>query len=737
MTSYCDSNYSSEEVAEQLQNLHQFVQAGFERRIVALFGEISWSRRALEHFLTHLPDTSALCVGKAVHALKGEQIEGHQLTERLGDEVDLLIWSGFDGLNPDGLAAASGLIRGGGLLLLLLPNADDFISQADADYTRMCREEEDLQTFGTRFLKHLRGLLSSHPGAVEIHQQIKHGALPAFTHNPDINPAHSGLITLSTKDQERAIQAILRVAKGHAKRPLILQANRGRGKSSALGIAAANLSAFDGKHVILTAPSTLASKICLMHYDREFKRLSKKSDSLKAGRTGSLRFMSPDALLQELPACDVLLVDEAASLPVPLLEDLCKHYTRLVFSTTIHGYEGTGRGFTLRFEPRLRSRFPSTQCVELLQPIRWASDDPLEAFMFRTLFLDSELSLTSNTVDVRNDSAKVHWVSQDTLVRNDRLLEQTIALLTLAHYQTRPSDIRLLLDHPAVKLALAMVNDQVVGALLVIEEGKILTNELAQGLVEGRRRPRGHLIPQSLTTYSCDARWLEWSGIRIVRVAVTPQLHSQGIGSKLVGACVDFATNQGKDYVATSFGLYNPLVSFWRSNGFRCLRIGYHRDASSGEHSAVMLKPLANALDSACSAVQQRFLHQFLTQLPTLFRNLPWPEATTMLEDLIPAPADALPRNLLAEVRAYAEHYRSLDDTLLSLHTFLLYCISTKVFQRLDARAQKLCISLIFQQKEWAEIGKIEGGGTGKKALSRDCRGAIRTLIQTINEKTS
>src|SRR5690606_42099695 len=54
---------------------------------------------------------------------------------------------------------------------------------------------------------------------------------------------------------------------------------------------------------------------------------------------------------------DLVIVDEAAQLPVALLQHLvlCHPDTPLAFATTTHGYEGTGRGYVLRFSKWLGS----------------------------------------------------------------------------------------------------------------------------------------------------------------------------------------------------------------------------------------------------------------------------------------------------------------------------------------------------------------------------------------------
>lgn len=44
-----------------------------------------------------------------------------------------------------------------------------------------------------------------------------------------------------------------------------------------------------------------------------------------------------------------LIVDEAAAIPGPLLRQLVTRFPRTLLTTTVQGYEGTGRGFLLKF----------------------------------------------------------------------------------------------------------------------------------------------------------------------------------------------------------------------------------------------------------------------------------------------------------------------------------------------------------------------------------------------------
>ena len=86
--------------------------------------------------------------------------------------------------------------------------------------------------------------------------------------------------------------------------------------------------------------------------------------------------MVPSELVDELPNASCVLVDEAAALPIPLLRRLLARYSRIVFATTVHGYEGTGRGFAIRFRAHLDDRAPDWRQLKMTTPIRWAPGSP-------------------------------------------------------------------------------------------------------------------------------------------------------------------------------------------------------------------------------------------------------------------------------------------------------------------------------------------------------------------------
>ncbi|KIE91060.1 acetyltransferase [Actinobacillus pleuropneumoniae] len=71
-----------------------------------------------------------------------------------------------------------------------------------------------------------------------------------------------------------------------------------------------------------------------------------------------IQFLSPDVLIKQIEeqtynAQSWLFIDEAASLPLPLLVRFCEVFHKVVLTTTTHNYEGTGRGFSLKLLPLL------------------------------------------------------------------------------------------------------------------------------------------------------------------------------------------------------------------------------------------------------------------------------------------------------------------------------------------------------------------------------------------------
>jgi tRNA(Met) cytidine acetyltransferase len=104
---------------------------------------------------------------------------------------------------------------------------------------------------------------------------------------------------------------------------------------------------------------------------------------------GRIQFRKPPQAASRTENADVVIVDEAAAIPVGMLTEFLAAPS-VAFCTTVHGYEGTGRGFAVRFRDRLVESHHHVDFIELEEPIRYARGDPVESWLFRLLLLDAQ-----------------------------------------------------------------------------------------------------------------------------------------------------------------------------------------------------------------------------------------------------------------------------------------------------------------------------------------------------------
>ena len=519
-----------------------------------------------------------------------------------------------------------------------------------------------------------------------------------------------------TTDQARTLAALLRLPRMRARRPLVLTADRGRGKSAALGIAAGRLAAESGCRVLVTAPRRAAVEGLLAH-------------ARAAGgtaETARLRYLAPDALLGERPAAEVLLIDEAAGIPAPLLEALLRLYPRIAFATTVHGYEGTGRGFEVRFRAVLDRLAPGWRELRLAAPIRWCAGDPLEGLIARLLLLDAEPAGDAEVARVDTAGVRVTRLDRDRLSADDALLGQVFGLLVLGHYQTRPSDLRLLLDGPEMSVTVVRAGGAVLATALLAAEGR-LEPALHGPIFDGRRRPRGHLLPQTLSAHAGVFAAPGLGFARIVRIAVHPALQRRGLGRQLVAALTEQARGDGLDLLGASFGASAGLLAFWQQCGLEPLHLGSHRNAASGAHAAVVLQPLGPAGRGLIAHARARLGRNLPVWLSGALRRVEPELIAALLQQMPPAAAPA--EEDAHELAAFAQAKRGLDPTLPALQRLAWRRLPAALRHGGLTRVQRdALIGAILQQRADAEV-VIQTGLDGRAALLRTLRRAAAALL--------
>ena len=212
-----------------------------------------------------------------------------QAKNKLGHEIDVAVFDLTQTLAVNALGAISGCIKGGGTLFLILP-------------------EQDNPHKNSFFYKRLLKVLEKHKVLIHALSDQPLSLLDSISSLEET--AASAQPYKATPEQEQAIHAIRKVVSGHRNRPLVLTSNRGRGKSSAIGMAINELLSERSMKIIICAP-TKAMIAPLFQF---------------AGKHEGLSFIAADRLARDLPEAGLLIIDEAAAIPVPILSKLITHY---------------------------------------------------------------------------------------------------------------------------------------------------------------------------------------------------------------------------------------------------------------------------------------------------------------------------------------------------------------------------------------------------------------------------
>lgn len=569
----------------------------------------------------------------------------------LGTTHDILILDLINDLKPNDVGRLLSIVRGGGLLIMWTPPLHVWgacktvfkVSLATPRYP----EPRDV------FLKYFIRKLTTHEGIYIV--DVDEGKLikPGYVRRAFVREVKSPEIPDNTvfprelyefaltQDQVNVIKLVeeyLTPKPGRKHVALVITSDRGRGKSSAVGIALAGLvkelmRSKNRVRVAVTASESssvqslmsLAEK-ALTRLGFRFKRVVRDADviELKSDRF-SVEFWKPYSLVK-LKA-DLVVVDEAAGLPVPLLHSIWRRFNRTIYATTIHGYEGAGRGFSVRFLKRLREE-PRSKLItyEMKEPIRYSAEDPIERFQFDSLMLDAEPDeLTED--DLRDiKEGNLEYVSYDPEYlfspAGERELRSLFGIYVLAHYRNEPDDLGRLADapHHSMRAIRLKSSGKIVGAAQLAEEGG-LAEELINELLAGGKIP-GNIIPDRLLKHFRVRELGVGVGWRIVRIAVHLNAQGMGVGSYLLSKIVEEARLRKYSWVGAGFGLSEELLDFWLKNGFRLLHLSPDRNPVSGEYTALVVKPLSDEWVSLVDSCSKEFLIKLVGSLYSVYRDL-------------------------------------------------------------------------------------------------------------------
>ncbi|GAA0523065.1 tRNA(Met) cytidine acetyltransferase [Halorubrum aquaticum] len=625
-------------IAELARDLKREAERANQRRLLVLAGDrdrgIDAAYDAIEAIGV---DEGSVSLVSTREGFRFERVAPRGANDLLGRTREAVVLDCHDRFVPNALGRAAGAVDGGGLLVLLTPPLDDWPGRRDGFDESLAVPPFTLADVTGRFRERLVGTIRTHPGVAVVdlgeteegvggsgdwtptieREGLTHPS-PARARSPPTRPATATFPetvyeACLTADQSRAVRVLESLSTpGSA---VVVESDRGRGKSSAAGLAAGAL-ALDGSDVLVTAPAyrnaaevfARAREVVGADDDEGSDEGTSPNDArtIRAPSGGCVRFASP-ATAAELPEDpDCVVVDEAAALPVRLLERFLAA-PAVAFCTTVHGYEGAGRGFSVRFRDRLAESDFAVRDVRLDEPIRYAREDPVESWVARALLLDARPAVPEAVAGTTVDDVRYRALAPDELLDDEVLLGEAFGLLVAAHYRTEPNDLARLLDAPNLAARALVAGDRVVAVALCAREGG-LDPETRAGMYEGER-VRGNMVPDVLTSQLRDESAAEPRGLRTVRIAVHHAVRDRGLGSRLLDRVHgEFADDV--DYLSVGFGATPRLLRFWRRAGYRNVHLSTTRNDASGEYSAVMLRPDGEAgrslLDRHAVALRDR-----------------------------------------------------------------------------------------------------------------------------------
>jgi N-acetyltransferase 10 len=396
-----------------------------------------------------------------------------------------------------------------------------------------------------------------------------------------------------TQDQARALLVLLEKIRGPLdapvsftqRRTVALTAARGRGKSATLGLAVAGALATGIGRVVVTAPSIENVATLMQFVVQGLEKMgfrdgahfathmaTSASEAVKAGlksgrradetatavdcietitftpraapldetavplastvgRPQTVQFLLPATAAQLRGSADLLVVDEAAAIPLPTVKALLGRAAGIasasshdgvapvaLLASTVAGYEGTGRSLAIKLFDTLRQAAKASATasaaanttpaaaaaaptepegpadpagsaeraetlsaitfseLKLRVPVRYSLADPVEEWLTSLLLLDAEASSTARVSLPDKGACQLFKLDKSLLFSHnkqcERFLRAVWALFVTSHYKNSPNDLQLFADAPSHDVFVLLSQRQLAAYSEAIRAGK-------------------------------------------------------------------------------------------------------------------------------------------------------------------------------------------------------------------------------------------------------------------------
>ncbi|MFX0051469.1 MAG: GNAT family N-acetyltransferase [Candidatus Hermodarchaeota archaeon] len=668
----------------------------------------------------------------------------NEITQELGQTVDFIFIDLRQVFNPNKIIILLEAVRGGGIIFILGQDKPDWLYSINENrFPNMLLESKKRKSI---LLNWFLNNINDNPQCISNTKSIS-DVISRFHPIPLENSLKAQINGIFVSEEQKDVIDKLLVELSnlsYTNSCLILVANRGRGKSATVGLMLSQFIMRNPSHkfkIIVTAPyltnvQTIFEFISKGFNSKNIKcQFVKKNGFITGVHTSTkaiLKFIPPSELNKRLKT-DIIVVDEAASLPLDLLRQILRTKTKKIFISTIHGYEGAGRGFEYKILNYLENQKQiHYKKFTLHQPIRYFQGDLIEKLLNDIFFLNVEPEPSELKIqEIRRDFITLEEFKDPGFLfsrRGSPYLKQLFAILVYAHYRNQPNDLVLLADsgkHFLVGLY-EKKNDNG-GKLLVssqlAQEGRMSDQEILD--VASGRFIEGNLIPSvAIRHFSKD--FAKLNGLRIVRIASHPSLIDKGLGRQAIE--LQIKRYSSYDWIGVSFGTTVKLIKFWTKFGFKSVHIRPIKTPETGEWNIVVIFPFSPSATRIINEASSDFLLQFISLLKQSLHSMKPELVSHIIRSCVPIPN--------YEVKITASGKYRLKNYLKGNLNFLLavdvmyelvmkYFVSHAFNVKLSPSQEVLIIARILQGRTWGQtLGKTglnwkTANGLIKKAIEK------------------
>lgn len=368
--------------------------------------------------------------------------------------------------------------------------------------------------------------------------------------------------------------------------------------------------------------------------------------------------MGESLLSSVLSSFDLVIVDEAASMPIPVVRTISGISNKgsssgtdelnwglqrhVILSSTVHGYEGTGRSLAIKLFAELEKMYSTSKgntvnytSIKLETPIRYNKDCNVEKFLNRFLLLNSDTEdtkekslppIANTNFFVLSPCIFLPYFKGILPSDNDNPLEiilnSAYSLFTTSHYRNSPEDIRRMmvgdggsqLTRHGIGVLIEKKDNKsgdnngknnnsinILSAVHFAFEGGSSYGTSGSYSSDGSIRSgdvsvQGHLAPGVLENYyqekrqsSDNSSFSNILGLRVVRIATRPNAQGMGYGKTLMRGLEDFFSVSEKDLKVDAKTPYSSVTDIVQNVINWALEI---KEPSNKETKAPILPPL-------------------------------------------------------------------------------------------------------------------------------------------------